>query len=358
MTSEIPTTMRAIALTKFCNPAEYNLGTLPVPKITRPDELLIRVRAASVNPVDVKLASSIGKMMGGANFPSKLGYDLAGEVVDVGTDVSTFKKGDEVYSRVGTEHKGTLAEYCLSSVSTTALKPASLSFAEAAAIPLAAQTALQALDVGEEQVKGGLKGKVVYVPAGLSGTGSFGVQLAKNVFGAKSVVTSLSPGKIKLIGELMGEGTPDVIVDYTKQKTVDVTGKGSVDFMFDTVGETVKSLGVIRKGGAIVSVSMGPNGTDFKKKNPTLPTYIAYILNVVDWLLRTYTGWYGVSYKALVLVGNAKDLERLSGWVQEGKVKPIVGSVVKLSDLEGVRKGCQQCLEGKGGVGKFVVEID
>jgi len=58
MATKIPTTMRAIALTKFCNPAEYNVGTLPVPKITRPDELLIRVRAASVNPVDVKLASS------------------------------------------------------------------------------------------------------------------------------------------------------------------------------------------------------------------------------------------------------------------------------------------------------------
>ena len=64
------------------------------------------------------------------------------------------------------------------------------------------------------------------------------------------------------------------------------------------------------------------------------------------------------SYKALVMVGNAKDLERLSGWVEEGKVKPIVGSVSKLSDIEGVRKGCQQLLDGKGGVGKFVVEID
>jgi len=298
------------------------------------------------------------QMLTGRSFPSKLGYDLAGEVVEVGTEVSSFKKGDEVYSRVATEHKGTLAEYCLSSVSTTALKPGSLTFAEAAAIPLAAQTALQALDIGEERVKGGLKDKVVYIPAGLSGTGSFAVQMAKNVFGAKSVITSLSPGKIKLIGGLMGEGTPDVIVDYTKQKTVDVTGKRSVDFMFDTVGETIKSLGLMRKGGAIVSVSMGPNGTDFKKKNPTLPAYIAYILNVVDWALRTYTWFFGVNYKALVLVGNAKDLERLGGWVEEGKLKPIVGSVVKLSDLEGVRKGCQQCLEGKGGVGKFVVEID
>jgi NADPH:quinone reductase-like Zn-dependent oxidoreductase len=203
-----------------------------------------------------------------------------------------------------------------------------------------------------------LKGKVVYIPAGLGGTGSFAVQMAKNVFGAKSVVTSLSPRKVKLIGELMGEGTPDVIVDYTKQKTVDVTGKREVDFMFDTVGEAIQGLKIVKKGGVIVSISLGVNGTDFKKQNPSMPTYMEYILNAVDWLLRTYVGWFGVSYKALAMRGNAKDLERLRSWVDEGKVKPIVGSVVKLSDIEEVRKGCQQLLDGKGGVGKFIVEID
>jgi NADPH:quinone reductase-like Zn-dependent oxidoreductase len=291
-------------------------------------------------------------------WPSKIGYDLAGEVVAVGSSVTLFKTGDEVYSRVSSENRGTLAEYCLSTVSTTALKPASLTFAEAAAIPLAAQTALQALDIGEERVQGGLRGKIIYVPAGLSGTGSFAVQLAKNVFGAKTVVTSLSPSKIRVVEELMGERGPDVIVNYQKEKTVDVMGKGKVDFMFDTVGETIKSLGVVKKGGCIVSISTAPHGTSFKKKNPRLPTYLEYIFNVVDWVFRTYTGWWGVNYQYLFLQENAKDLERLRGWVEEGKVKPVVGSVVKLSDIEGVRKGCQQILDGKGGVGKFVVEID
>jgi NADPH:quinone reductase-like Zn-dependent oxidoreductase len=291
-------------------------------------------------------------------WPAKIGYDLAGEVVAVGSSVSTFKAGDEVYSRVSTENRGTLAEYCLSTVSTTTLKPTSLSFAEAAAIPLAGQTALQALDIGEERVEGGLRGKVVYVPAGLSGTGSFAVQLAKGVFGAKTVVTSLSPSKIQVVEELMGERGPDVIVNYQKEKTVDVTGKRRVDFMFDTVGETIKGLPVVKKGGCIVSISTAPHGTSFKKKNPGLPTYLEYILNVVDWVFRIYTGWWGVNYSYLVMQGNAKDLERLKGWVEEGKVKPVVGSVVKLSDIEGVRKGCQQILDGKGGVGKFVVEID
>ncbi len=291
-------------------------------------------------------------------FPQKLGYDLAGEVVAIGSSVSSFKLGDEVYSRVKSEHKGTLAEYCISNVSTTAKKPASLTFAEAAAIPLAGQTALQALDIGEEKLEGGLKGKVVYIPAGLSGTGSIAVQLAKNVFGAKTVVTSLSTGKIKLIRELLGDHGPDVIVDYTKEKTVNVVGKGNVDFMFDTVGETIKGLQVVKKGGFIVSISMVPDGTTFKKKNPGMPTYLEYGLNLADWVFRTYVWWFGVGYEYLLMEGKAEDLERFSKWIEEGKVKPIIGNVVKLSDIEGVKKGCQQILDGKGGVGKFVVEID
>lgn len=95
--------------------------------------------------------------------------------------MTTFKVGDEVYSRVRNSYRGTIAEYTLASIATVALKPRSLSFTEAAAMPLAAQTALQALDKGERTLEGGLKGKTVYIPAGLSGTGSFAAQLAKNV---------------------------------------------------------------------------------------------------------------------------------------------------------------------------------
>src|SRR5277367_5795668 len=113
-----------------------------------------------------------------------MGWDLAGVVTAVGSSVSNFKPGDEVYSRIPQHLRGSIAEYALSTASTTAIKPKNLSFGEAASMPLAAQTALQALCRGEEETKGGLKGKTIFIPGGLSGTGSFGVQLAKNVFGA------------------------------------------------------------------------------------------------------------------------------------------------------------------------------
>ena len=122
--------------------------------------------------------------------------------------MSSFKPGDEVYFRIPRDCRGSLAEYALSTESTTALKPTSLSFSEAAAFPLAAQTALQSLQRGEEELQGGLKGKTVFIPGGLSGTGSFGVQLAKNVFHAGKVVTTLSTGKIAKVKALLGDGTP------------------------------------------------------------------------------------------------------------------------------------------------------
>ncbi|KAH7364177.1 chaperonin 10-like protein [Rhexocercosporidium sp. MPI-PUGE-AT-0058] len=358
MATEIPTTMRTLALAQHCNPSSYNCATLPVPRITKPDELLIKVSAASVNPIDVKLAGDMGKLMLKASFPYKIGYDLAGEIVAIGSSVSNFKLGDQVYSRVPEAYRGTIAPYALSTASTTALKPKSLSYTEAASIPLAAQTAYQALKMGEERIPGGLRGKTVLVPGGLSGTGSFAVQLAKNVFGAGKVITTLSTGKIPLIKELLGDSVPDQIVDYTKENLTQVVGKGTVDFMFDTVKSTMSALPLMRKGGMIVSVSTVPNGTGFKQVYTDMPVWVEYVLNVLDWFYRSWTSWKGVQYEYLKVHGNSADLDALSRAVEEGKLRPIVGSTAKLSDLEAVKNGCQQIMEGKGGVGKFVIEIE
>jgi NADPH:quinone reductase-like Zn-dependent oxidoreductase len=369
--------MRAVALSNYCKPSEYQVATLPTPHISKPDELLIRVRAASVNPVDVKMASGLGKLVGKAtyssssypfihiadctasnSFPYKLGYDLAGVVAAVGTSVSNFKPGDEVYSRIPQTCRGSIAEYAISTASTTAMKPKSLSFSEAASIPLAAQTALQALYRGEEETKGGLKGKTVFIPGGLSGTGSFGVQLAKNIFGAGKVITTLSTGKIPMIKKLLGEGTPDQIVDYTKDNVVNAIGKDSVDFMFDTVGSTLATLPVMKKGSWIISISTVPSGKLMQKMEPDAPFFLKVLLDIANWFYTTLTGWKGVNYSYLHLEGNTADLDKLAKWVDEGKVKPVVGIQVRLEDIEGVRKGCQQIYDGKGGVGKLVIDID
>ncbi|RFU26314.1 hypothetical protein B7463_g10020, partial [Scytalidium lignicola] len=357
--STVPATMRALALSKFCKPSEYGLATLPTPEITQPDELLIKVHAASVNPIDVKMASGVAKMLGISTFPYKIGYDLSGTVVSIGSSVSAFKPGDQVYARVHERYRGTIAQYALSAESAVALKPASLSFVEAAAIPLAGLTALQSLDTGEKMIEGGsLKGKTVYVPAGLSGTGSFAVQLAKRVFGAGKVITTLSTGKIARLEELVGAGVVDEAVDYTKEDVGKRIGKGSVDFMFDTMGATLKSLPFMKKDGVIASISTLPSGDQMKERTPGIGSFVRYALNIVDWGYKTWTWWKGVRYSYVFMNPDGQDLKRLSKAVEEGSLKPVVGMTAKLEDIEQVKKGCQQLFDGKGGVGKFVIEID
>ena len=395
MAANFPRTMHALALSKYCKPNEYEVATLPTPEISNPDEILIKVHAASVNPgmhfqcinsfrassnsmstVDVKMASGVGKLMGkdsyvpfpstsarhmltsSHRFPYKIGYDLSGTVIAIGAAVTSLKPGDEVFSRIPRTLRGSIAEYALSTSSTTALKPKTVSFGEAASIPLAAQTALQALYRGESEFDGGLKGKTVFIPGGLSGTGSFAIQLAKNVFSAGKVVTTVSTGKLGRVEELLGEGAPDLTVDYTREDVVGKVGRGSVDFMFDTVGQTIKSLPMMKRGGRIVSISTLPSGKLMKQFEPSMPLWLGFMLDLVNWFFEVWTGWKGVGYEYLFLKGNTSDLEKLAKWVDEGKVRPVVGERVKLSDVEGVRRGCQQIYDGKGGVGKFVIDID
>lgn len=153
--------------------------TVPRPTIEKPDELIIKVQGASVNPVDVKKANGVLKMalkdeyeycyshigiflINCYRFPYIIGYDVAGVVAEVGSGVQTLKVGDEVYARLPEIHRGSWAEYAKSTEEFIALKPTNLTFNEAASLPLAAVTALQAFN----QYSGSLEGKTVFIPAG------------------------------------------------------------------------------------------------------------------------------------------------------------------------------------------------
>jgi NADPH:quinone reductase-like Zn-dependent oxidoreductase len=292
-----------------------------------------------------------------SRFPYKLGYDAAGIIAAVGTSVTNLKVGDEVYTRIPSDCKGSVAEYVLSREYATAKKPASLNFTQASAIPLAGLTALQAMQKADSQLPGGLKGKTVFIPAGLSGTGSFAVQLAKNVFEAGRVITTLSTGKIARAKELFGDDGTVQIIDYTKEDVVATIGKETVDYMFDCTGQTMGSLPIMKKGGVIISIATLPSGDAMAKDMPDMPYLIRTMLNFVDWFYRWWVSRSGVNYQYMFMTPDAKGLDKFSTWVAEGKVKPVVGRTAKLSDIEGVRKGCQEVFDAKGGVGKFVIEI-
>ncbi|KAG5996442.1 hypothetical protein E4U43_002854 [Claviceps pusilla] len=224
---------------------------------------------------------------------------------------------------------------------------------DAAAIPLAAMTALQAL----RRYKGSLSGKTVFIPAGLSGTGSFACQLAKNVFGAGKVITTVSTSKVPKVPALLGEGVVDQVIDYTTTNLAAAIPPKSVDFMFDTTGQSMECLSrMVPETGLIISIATTPSGTQMQS-SPELgdvPFVVSAVLDALDSVRRWRARRWKVQYEYLFLKPNSQDLDELRTHVDDGKVKSVVGLTVPLKDIELVKKAAMTSYQGKGGIGKTV----
>ncbi|KIW15099.1 hypothetical protein PV08_07886 [Exophiala spinifera] len=354
--------MLSINIPKHTIPEQYELSVLPSLAVESPFDILIKVHAASINPVDVKKASGATKLVLTDSFPYKLGYDCAGTVVDVGSQVTRFKAGDEVFVRLPECHRGSWSELARSTEEFVARKPQNLSMADAASIPLVAMTALQAL----RGYEGDLRGKTVFVPAGLSGTGLFACQLAKNVFGAGKVITTVSTAKVSQVKELLGEDVVDEIIDYKRVDPQSVIPPRSVDFIFDTTGIAMRYLALMRPKGTIVTVSILPSGdvlqnssvmrrSPEKEDKAIVPFPIRIGLNVMHRIRVARASRYGVKYSSIFLETNAADLDSIRQWVEESKLKTVVGTKTYFKDIAEVRNACQVVFDGRGGVGKSVI---
>ncbi|OQE12843.1 hypothetical protein PENFLA_c061G09408 [Penicillium flavigenum] len=354
--------MLSINIPKHTTPDQYELGEVPALAVEQPTDILIKVHAASINPIDVKKASGATKMVLKDSFPYKIGYDCAGTVQDTGTQVTRFKVGDEVFVRLPECQRGSWSEIARSTEDFVALKPKGISMADAASIPLASMTALQAL----RGYEGDLEGKTVFIPAGLGGTGMFACQLAKKIFKAGKVITTVSTSKVPKVKELLGEGIVDEIIDYRKSDPMTVIPPKSVDFIFDTMGSAMEYLSLVRQGGAIVTVSILTSGdvlqnssvmrrSPDKRDKTIVPFPIRVGLNVMDRIRRARASRYGVKYSSIFLEPNATDLESIRQWVEAGKLRTIVGITAHFKDLQAVRGACQVVFDGKGSIGKSVI---
>ncbi|KAF3388442.1 Reticulon-4-interacting protein 1 [Penicillium rolfsii] len=354
--------MLSINIPKHTTPDQYELGEIPSLTVEKPTDILIKVHAGSINPIDVKKAAGATKAVLKDSFPYKIGYDCAGTVLETGSQVKRFKAGDEVFVRLPECHRGSWSELARSTEEFVALKPKNVSMEEAASIPLACMTALQAL----RGYDGNLEGKTVFIPAGLGGTGIFACQLAKNIFKAGKVITTVSTSKVPQVNQLLGEGIVDEIIDYKKSDPMNVIPPQSVDFIFDTTGNAMEYLSLVRPKGAIVTVSILTSGNVLqnssvmrrspdKQDKAIVPFPIRITLNIMDWIRRMRASRYGVKYSSIFLEPNATDLNSIREWVEKGMVKTIVGTKAHFKDIEAVRKACQVVYDGKGGTGKSVI---
>lgn len=322
--------MRAIVRTEYGGPDVLRLAEHERVEPTD-DQVGIAVRAASINPLDWHLTTgtpAIMRLQFGLRRPKQpvMGADVAGVVESVGPDVTEFKVGDEVYG----EGRAAFSDFAIVRQGGLALKPTNLSFAEAAAYPVAALTALQGLrDWGSMAT-----GHRVLVNGASGGVGTFAVQIAK-ILGASEIVGVCS-GKNAAVVESLGA---DRVVDYT---TEGFSAVGTdFDVYFDAIGSRSlrESLRVVRPGGTFVMVS-GPKG----KLIRPVPRMIA---------AKTM----GVFVRQRVAGGTARadadDLVTLARWTEEGLVRPVID---RTWTLDQVPQAVAYLAQGRT-VGKSVVVV-
>ena len=279
----------------------------------QPNDLLIEVKAAAINPIDKLIVLGYLKDMIPVPMPSTVGYDVSGVVVEKGAEVSNFEIGDLVYARVPQEQMGTIAEYVAVTSAVVAKKAGNISFEEAASIPLAGLTALQSLEAV------GMKANdKVLIHAGSGGVGSLAIQYAK----AKGayVYTTTSTNNVDWVKELGA----DEVIDY-KTKDYKAIVKNA-DIVFDTLGDTytTEAFEVIKEGGKVVSV-VGPMDEDAAKMfgipNYQLPEQLAKAIASKK-----------ASYKYVFMHPNAEHLTQLKAMMEDEKIKPIVDTVYPFSE--------------------------
>ncbi|KAL2559790.1 Quinone oxidoreductase-like protein [Forsythia ovata] len=254
-----------------------------VPEV-KDDQVLIKVAAAALNPVDFKRRLGKFKTID-SSPPTVPGYDVAGVVVKVGSQVKGLKKGDEVYGDINEKaleqpkRFGSLAEYTAVEERLLALKPKNLDFAQAASLPLAIETAYEGLERA-----GFSAGKSILVLGGAGGVGTHVIQLAKQVFGASKIAATASTGKLEFLKSLGA----DLAIDYTKVNFEDLPEK--FDVVYDAVGEGDRAVKAVKEGGSVV-----------------------YITGAA-----TPPGFF------FVLTSNGEVLKKLSPFLESGKVKPVL----------------------------------
>ncbi len=288
--------MKAVRIHEYGNSDVLTFEDAPMPRITS-NEVLVKVVAASVNPVDWKIREGYLKEMISYPMPVTLGWDVSGVVTAVGSDVTRFHVGDSVYSRPDIKRNGTYAEYVAIRENEVALKPLTISHNEAASLPLAGITAWEAL-ITTAQVSAGQK---VLIHAGSGGVGTLAIQLAKSC-GAYVIATT--SGKNKALVESLGA---DEVIDYQTQNFTEVLS--NIDVVFDTLGGDIQesSWSVLKQDGILVSIVSPPSEEKAMKLN--------------------------VRSSFVFIEPNAPILEQLSKLVEQGKLRPIIGAEFALQDI-------------------------
>ncbi|ASS48457.1 MAG: NADPH:quinone oxidoreductase [Candidatus Fluviicola riflensis] len=306
--------MKAFVINKYSKTEDLQMTNVLVPEV-KENDVLVEVHASGLNLLDSKIKTGEFKQILPYKLPLVLGHDVAGIVTKVGSKVTKFKVGDEVYSRPSDLRIGTFAEFIAIDEKDVAHKPKNLSMEEAASIPLVALTVWQAL-VERANLK---KGQKVFIQAGSGGVGTIAIQLAKHL--GATVATTASGKSFDLLKSLGA----DVLIDYKKQDFETVLKDYDVVLNSQDKKTLEKSLKIVKPNGKVISIS-GPPTPEFAKEIKA-PWFVKIILSLISSGVRKMARKLRVDYSFLFMRAEGKQLQKITELIDSGAIKPVMDKV-------------------------------
>lgn len=332
--------MKALTFKRYGKSPDIGFAEVSRPTL-KPDELLVQVHAASVNPIDNVIPTGLFKAVVKLDLPAVMGSDLAGVVTQVGSRVTRFKPGDAVFASIFDMGTGAIAEFAVVPESAAALKPDNLDFVQAASIPMVGLTSWQAL-----KERANLRaGQKVFVPAGSGGIGTFAIQLAKHL-GAK-VGTTTSTGNVELV---RGLGA-DEIIDYKKQDFEKVLR--GYDAVLGTVrGEAMeKAVGVLKPGATMVSL-VGPLDAAFARARG-LSFVLTFVFAMMSRKIMRLAKKHDVTYSFLFVHPDGGQLAHIGELLKMERIRPVID---KVFPFEQAKEALEYLAQGRA-KGKVVIKV-
>ena len=332
--------MKAVQIDNYSKTIDsVKIREVSIPEI-KPDEVLIRVKSVGINPVDNMITRGEVKLITPYSFPLTIGNELAGVIEKTGEKVIEFKEGDRVFSRLPTNKIGAFAEYVAINKKDLAKIPEYLSFNEAAAIPLTALTAYQALDV--LQLK---SGETLFISGGSGGFGAMAVPLAK-ARGIKVITNGSLENKERVLA--LGA---EQFLDYKTEDYAQLLH--DVDGIIDTIGGkgTEKQFSILKQGGKLVSLKGMPNGRFAKKMG--LPLWKQWVFGFAGRSFDNMAKKRNQEYHFIFVQSSGEQLSEIAKVLEENQIRPSIDSIYSFEDiakaLVKVDKGSSR--------GKTIVEI-
>ncbi len=328
--------MKVFQVSRYGKNEKLHLSEVAKPTIID-NEVLVEIHAASVNQIDVKIKNGEFKMVMPNKLPFIIGHDVAGVVTQVGSKVSKFRIGDEVFASC----KGTFAEFIAIQENELALKPKNITMEEAASIPLVGLTSWQAL-----VEKGDLKnGQKVFIQAGSGGVGTIAIQLAKHL--GAYVATTASAANNDLVKNLGA----DLMIDYKTQDFEMILKDYDLVLNSQDSKTLQKSMKVLKPGGKVISIS-GPPDIDYANE-AGVNWLLKNIMRLLSFKIKKLAKKLQVHYRFLFMKSNGKQLGEITVLIEAGIIRPVIDKVFPFEETN----EAMSYVEGGRAKGKVVVKV-